>query len=838
MKDRSRIFNGIDLTNKNNWFVLLVILSIIEGIIAFVWTISLAGGSKNELLLGLSYKRIILLGVIAAGLIGLISILSVFFRNPRFRNLILRISELPKIAALTGFIGGLFLLVSFIPTSNYGIHSAFADRILPLWAWIGLILLEWFFFTRIENIKRRITRDSREDQRYLVLWVIGILIFSMLILIITVAPKIYSKNVNEDYWFESGVPILFWQVIICVFLGLLVNKYKERIYSMFGKRTNLLLFGIIFLTFAIIWGLTPLKAGSLETGPFPPNYAIYPRLDAADYDLQGQTALLGLGFNNSNPLDRPFYPFFLALLRLFAGQDFINAVTLQAIVFAFFPAIVFLTCLEFTSPGASLASALAVGFWGANSIAANSFLSIANPKQMLTDFFLAVILSLLMLFLVKWFNKDHHNHNFAVAIGCLLGLAAYVRYSALLLIPVVFVLVLLKYRKNLKSGFISLGFISLAFIVFILPWYSRNIIVGKRITIPFSSKILFVIHQRIDVTTNTSVGQFREETSQENSSTANATAGKNDLSKPFPEWFSGHLEHNLLASLLILPSSTDPSSLISTLSNGQPIWVTEWDGKLPAGRVVFLLIQFAFLSIGCVKIFKKHKWVALSVIFVFFAVTLANTMGRTSGGRYIAPVAWLILPVYFVGLFSLWNPVRDITNQDKPPTSAPKNKLKIITLFMIVLIGGAAPIIFERSLASNKDRLMNMPELDQVMKNSGKMLSPNEIMSIESAILDKNQKELKGFAFYPIQQRIDRMDFVPEVLTKIPMSNSLTFYLVRGKRYDVVYFPFDAEIQITNMDLVFAYGCKISGSYVVNNLIIWRDGTELSAYHNDLALCH
>ena len=167
------------------------------------------------------------------------------------------------------------------------------------------------------------------------------------------------------------------------------------------------------------------------------------------------------GLTIATLLTRPFYPMFLAIMNLLAGQEFVNAMWLQALLFGIFPAMVYLICADSISRAWGVATSLAIGLWGSNTILANSVINTANPKQMMTDFFLAIIISVLLYVTLLWFKGGSHEMEYAFIMGSALALSVYVRYSALILLPIWVILLIIKYRHRVKTGVISGSLISL-----------------------------------------------------------------------------------------------------------------------------------------------------------------------------------------------------------------------------------------------------------------------------------------------------------------------------------------------------------------------------------------
>ena len=64
------------------------------------------------------------------------------------------------------------------------------------------------------------------------------------------------------------------------------------------KRSDLIVFLLIYLATAILWISEPLQKSFLFTGPYPPNHVLYPFVDAAIFDTASQFALIGQGIFN------------------------------------------------------------------------------------------------------------------------------------------------------------------------------------------------------------------------------------------------------------------------------------------------------------------------------------------------------------------------------------------------------------------------------------------------------------------------------------------------------------------------------------------------------------
>ncbi len=510
---------------------------------------------------------------------------------------------------------------------------------------------------------------------------------------------------------ESGVPILGWQLLLSMSIGLIFLQFEKKILGRLGKKTNIALFILIFLSCGVFWSFTPLNPSFWNPAPYPPNYIYYPSSDAATFDLHAQSTLVGNGFNQGRPLDRPFYPMLLAIIHLLSGQTYTNNMMLQAFLFGIFPAIVFLICSELGSRSWGVMTASAIGFLGSNAILESNMFTATNPKNMMTEFPLAIMLSLLLYFSIRWLKSETHSGIFACIVGGLLAGAAYIRYAALPLLPIWIIVTFIKYRSVYKKGLIEAGLIIASFLVFTAPWYIRNVTVGKGLSIPFSNKIMFVIDTRykwpsgiIPSTTETPVEEAiatQPATRAASNDQTDPIQPQDSIIEPLSEsiWyrFPPHLIHNIMGSIFILPTSYEMASLKTSLTLGGEIWKPRWDGSLSSIRVIFLILQFIVLAAGFAGFFRKEKAAAVITILIFLCIQTANALGRTSGGRYLVPADWLVLLFYFAGFLYLIGKL-DLNRNIAPgngPGKSPGWRGVAITL-MVVLLIGALPVIFER----------------------------------------------------------------------------------------------------------------------------------------------
>ncbi len=811
--------------------------SFVEGLLAIVWISIIPTDTKNALFIGLSLPRLILLGVTCIGVVSIVTLLFVSFRYPFLNDLVYEWIEKRKLMRISLLSGSILLLINLVPKSEWGEWGAMFERFLPFNIWIGLVSLQWFFLCLIAT--KGFLKEMNGWMTSRIIHSRYSIVITMVILVIVyvLSVLVYPQAIKEDYWYETGVPILGWQIILSLFIGLIYNHFHEQIIIKLGRKTDLITFIIIFLLCGLLWSFTPLAHGFFNPGPFPPNNIQYPYSDAARFDLQAQSTLVGLGFDAGSPLDRPIYPLFLAMIHLISGQIFTNNMMLQAGLFGIFPALVYLICTELGSRIWGVFSASAISLWGWNAILSNRMLNTSNPKQMLTDFPMAIMLSLVIFVTLKWIKSGKNSGLYALLSGGMLSAAVYVRYSGLVLIPILLIIAINKHRPSYKKGLAEALLVIIGFLLFTSPWYTRNILAGQEMKIPFTNKILFVIKNRYQPIETQSTKWFitpgksgnsiepalsltTEE--QNNFSSSNNQNSPNSL--PFLSWFTAHLIHNVMSSILILPTSLEIASLRTSLELGGQIWKPSWNGVLPATRVILLLFQFFILSLGITGIVRRDKVSAAIVIFTFMGVQTANAMGRTSGGRYIVPVDWLVVIVYFAGFLYLFGKLDSrVKSSEEKERNLTFNWKKMAITALFILIIGAIPVMYERisiALFHTEKKPLTFEMLKYL---PGISFTAPELLDISQFLDQNNARLLSGPAFYPVKRQIQDMN-IPSAIQKIGESTLLSFYFIQNGQNWTGYFPHKKKVDIQNQDEVIIIGCVHNNWVVVRDLIIVRSG--------------
>jgi hypothetical protein len=224
---------------------------------------------------------------------------------------------------------------------------------------------------------------------------------------------------------------------------------------------------------------------------------------------------------------------------------------------------------------------------------------------------------------------------------------------------------------------------------------------------------------------------------------------------------TNHFLHNIVTSILILPTTPRLNDLWHTLKQGGPSWAQYWAGSLSPPASLFLLFNLAVLSLGINLAWKSSKVAGLLPLVAFWAYQLANALARSSGGRYIVPADWVITLYFGIGLLELttWalclfggreTPAPSQENPIPKPTWQETYWIRSTAMILVLFFGiGSLLPISEKFLAPKFSKVSNQ-ELLSKLSNQG-VFQDNSINEQEIATFLESPSSiaLVGRAFYP-----------------------------------------------------------------------------------------
>jgi hypothetical protein len=532
---------------------------------------------------------------------------------------------------------------------------------------------------------------------------------------------------NEPYWRGAGVPLLSLQVLIALLIGILAFELDTWL-AREPRRLDLALFLLIWAVAAILWSRQPIEESFWVTGPRPPNHESYPFSDLETFDLGSQFALIGQGIFNRQFWDRALYMSFLVYLHAVGGQNYQQLMSMQAVLFAIFPALLYLVGRRLHSPTAGIILAALTVMRGLNSLTSAPLIHSSTFKHMLTEFPTAIGLAIFILLLLKWMESPGSRRGAALWAAGVLGLTSLLRPHVLVLLPLVLLIAFLVEPFRRARSLIMSGLILVAFLAGIAPWtffgsganslyifYGRRIrdVVAQRypqLSSPPSPSSPPASEPLISAPTESPGPADELLATPEAVPTALPSGARKlpppeDSELPFPAL---HYLHNLISSALVFPVSPEFNSVQDTLKRGEGFWDLRWDGRMSSMAAAMLIVSLLVTSLGLGAAYQRLRWRGLVPLAVFLAYHLANAFARTSGGRYLVPVDWILVCYYGLGLsellhlgYSLVRAQAIVATGPTPPPGAPNGaawslrSLSILpALFMIGCLVPLAGVLY------------------------------------------------------------------------------------------------------------------------------------------------
>ena len=685
----------------------------IEGIFVLILSAAVPSDGKNSVLLGFSLPRLgIFIGVILISLFFLFAGWAVWKDIGWGRSLKERYYDGKKsrITLSFAFLMGFGLAnVLLIPDYRWEYSIYLINRIRPVIVWGMLVFFQLsvpifasYYQTGFSRIRRYGAR-----QRATIALAISIL---GLFLGIWAWMGWSGMGIFPDstFWNDPGVPLLAFQVYIAFVLGFVVFIFEqgsgEKTPS-YNLKLDIGLCVLIFLTASILWNLTPQKSTVFAPGPYPPNNEFYPHSDAAVYNLSAQNALVGAGFNSPVGCpDKALYVTFLTWLNFFAGLNPAIVIILQVSIFALLPVIIFLIGHQLNNRSLGVIAALLAIFKESNAINSASIISTSMSKMLMSELPTAIFIALFILFLILWINHKGRIYYLAGVLGGLIGLASMVRLTTFIFVPLALLVFGFVLYKKWKPLVITSGIFLLVLFASILPWEHRvevdcgaspfyyvlgpleGVIWNNRYNptpTPTTSPTPSPMPSATGMPQATQAAQSTPQPEQGSlipTFTATATAaeyksdqnkninspivpvGKNNLDWAWKKlggigdkfkFISNHFFHNLLSTVLVLPTDLMHNDIGHIANQPNAFWSDNWDGRIDWLSAILLTFNLALIAMGCGLAWEKRKWAGIIPGLVFVVYCLALGVARTSGGRYIVPIDWILYLYYGLGLIAI-----------------------------------------------------------------------------------------------------------------------------------------------------------------------------------------
>ncbi|MHC1784872.1 MAG: hypothetical protein AB9891_19325 [Anaerolineaceae bacterium] len=752
-----------------------LVIIFIEGLIAFCLLAVIPSDYEAGVLFGFSASRLALLTVHAILLLLLVYLL---FLDRRSKFSLLKKLE-PFVVfhsgKWTGAIAVLLMTAALLPlqlllslyytTGSYREYAYF-QRLLPTLCWlffIGLQSLLWLLF-RNRSAVLGLIKKNRPG-----------LIPTAIVLLLFLSTAVFSSTTGiglkaDKYgWGAPGVPLMEWQIwFSIIFAFLTASILGGSLYSNSPlSRKDLFICIGIWITAVVIWGSQPVPPGFFATPGRLPNFEIYPFSDGAFYDFYAQNIVIGNGYRSLQIPPRPLYILFLAVAHFIVGQDYNLVVLIQTLLLALIPVAIYLLGRTMHSTTAGLAAASMAILRELTTILSTPFTDdISNSKLLFADLPSTLGIAILILCVFLWLRNPCKRTGLQMASGLSMGILLLVRTQSLLLLPVVFLVGLVTYRKRLLQFTLDFGLFTIVMAVCIAPWLVRNYSITGAFIFDHPESQSRVIAQRYDFDGdfNTHERQPGEDTgafSNRLTTAIQQTIIKHPLY--VAEFVTAHFLNNEIDDLLILPIRSGLSSPRELLFPTLPFW-QEWNGHISGKQGLLLAANLLIISFGIGVSWKKYKILGLFPLFINLTYNLSTAIARYSGWRYLLPVDWIMYFYFSIGLVTLLAlliryPIKKLENpsseipagsdsEGRQPLQFPPARLSIAVLLLSLLFG-CSLILAETVIPPRFSISENKQVLPEMLANPAVKSSGINLEALSLLQSNPNAFIVRGRALYP-----------------------------------------------------------------------------------------
>jgi hypothetical protein len=721
---------------------------------------------------------------------------------------------------LAGISFGLGWIGCFLPAYRLGalagywmrIHPAMVFILLASIATLGTILIKRGKFP-LQNLRI-----------YGTLRLGGLLLFGCLAIVGVMLVSGFGVRTYDDFWYGAGVPILMSQLIVAVLGGNIFWQVEKKWRS---DRMDLLVFLLIHAVTAMLWIREPLQESFFFTAPYPPNREFYPFSDSAIFDTASQFALIGQGILNGSFFERPLYLSLLVYLHSLLGENYETLMAAQAGIFAILPALIYLIGRSLNMRAIGFSSAIVATLRGINSISASNMIDLASPKMMLTDYPTAIGIALIVLLTCEWLKKSAQKQHYALWIGGAIGFTIMLRTNALvflLLIPLYALPGIAPQWKKWATGSLLL---ILAMFAITLPWELRNQSRGGIMYGSFFTKFQSVIEQRYIPPSESGSSLPQEHgwvyLSFKNTEAAlslSQTIETARINKPCDQvvcFAPNHFLHNMLTSILALPTSPLLDDLRHTVKDNNTYWLPKWDGSFAPSSMFFFSLNIALFVLGISVAWTRGRLHSTAPLTVFIFYNASNALARTSGGRYLVPMDWIVSIYFMLGVFQViaWistavginhDVLSESLERNQPNSSVPSRDLLRTAAILLVLFGLGSLIPLAENLHARRyqdsDPTKALLEYERSIADAGL-----DMREVDRFLKYTNAQILVGRTLYPRHYPMDRGEiyYFPYVAMGFPR---LAFILIGPNGEQGVVLPGDVPRYFPHGAGVLVLGCR------------------------------
>lgn len=628
---------------------LLTALSLVEGLVALIWTAGQRAESGSRLVGPYSAAQVGLMALLMVGTAGVVVLVTRLRRrvngSSNLRGLGTAAAGLLTLALICGV--GLWLT----GLAETPFWQAVAPKVRPLMLWMLLTAAQTGVLLMV--MLRGLRWPGLPGQRRLLITAGGVLAAGLLLWLV-MARTGYGLRPDVITWGAAGVPLLEWQLWLAWLLGTAALILGLRTRRDGFTRADALILLVVWGGAAALWLSQPVPRSFFALRPVLPTNEITPYSDAGFYASVAESITAGNGFFNGRIVTRPLYIVFLAVLQALGGHEYQRVIVLQTLVLALTPAVIYLLGKSLHSRALGISTAMLVIFREFNSILATPITEVSNSKQFLSDFPTMLGISAVLLLAVTWLKTPRRHRLLPLALGGTLGLLMLVRTQVALLAPLLVLAALTAYRRDWRGWLAGSLLVALGMMLSISPWLARNYQITGHVAFEQSLENENVAARYSDdplAAVKPLPGEGEGEYGQRLIRGA-MTWGLRNPGKVMT--FSGaHFLNNAVDSLLILPVRSQGAQTWSGLTDfSSAFWLT-WLEPWDAAKTLRVLLYLAGIALGIAACWQAVGAVGLLPLLIYAGYNLSSAAFRYSGWRFIQPVDWVVAFYFAAGLLQV-----------------------------------------------------------------------------------------------------------------------------------------------------------------------------------------
>ncbi|MBA4420680.1 MAG: hypothetical protein C0391_05995 [Anaerolinea sp.] len=543
-------------------------------------------------------------------------------------------------------------------------------------------------------------------------------------------------------WRTAGTPLLTWQIVGGILAGVGLLWLQQNFSTRrFRQILNWVIPLALFLGAYFSWMSLPLQTAYTAPRIRPPNSEVYPYSDALYYSLSAESVLNGDGLFGWSVVPRPLFMTELTYIFAIAQGSYTDVISLQTLVLALIPVMLFLVGKELYGHPLGLVMGLLGILREYTAINSTSYIQVSNSKLILSDLPAMLMFLILTWSVIRWVKADGWRLAYPFLVGGLLGTMMLIRTQSILLLPFLVFIGFLKYR-SWKVSLKTTGLMVAALFITLSPWIARNYTITGQFMFDDNRQIGMVIDRYQEA--DTTIGD----------ESSGASSGQSILHATLQnpgfvaKFVSNHFFRNVICTLLVTPPTLRGNDL-DLLFSGTNLWTTERIA-LSSLEIILLVIMLGVIGLGFIGLARKN-WLSASVpVILFVGYNLSNSLARNSGGRYNLPIDWMGYMLLAAGVLfvaaALVKPGKSIDEIKKESTHGNSSTLQawkpvIVLAIAFLALGSSIPLTEQFFSWRNKHSNPDNPLL---------LVTDPEILSLANQILADPQVEMiYGKAYYP-----------------------------------------------------------------------------------------